>query len=99
MDTLVPWGTILTTSVPWGTSHTTIVSWGTIHTIYVPWGTIYTRGVPRVRLGGQTTTNVFVSAFVSECTDVLAKFRSLFPKFILMNSSLVSCFLVADSPL
>ena len=45
------------------------------------------RGVPRVRLGGQTTTNVLVSALVSDCTNVLAKCRSILPKVLLLKSS------------
>ena len=43
--------------------------------------------VPRARLGGQTTTNVLVSALVSDCTNVLAKCRSILPKVLLLKSS------------
>ena len=45
------------------------------------------RVVPRARLGGQTTTNVLVSALVSDCTNVLAKCRSILPKVLLLKSS------------
>ena len=43
------------------------------------------RVVPRARLGGQTTTNVLVSALVSDCTNVLAKCRVYFRRFCYLN--------------
>ena len=58
---------------------------GSPRLIYQGWSILSSRVVQRARLGGQTTTNVLVSALVSDCTNVFAKCRVYFRRFCYLN--------------